>query len=187
MKMKLYFRVTVLVLASNLHFLDSLKIQRTSSRITSSNDCHVKQELTSRFPYHASSSSSRYHTKSALSLNTLAALSRCDEYAAILSKPRWGGSILGPIVRYLNTVLIGGLFAFILRVLNKFTAIRRELLVDKIFKREAGRGMLTVSNHCSMADDPGLFSALIPWWRMNSSQMRWVLCTEDIFFFVSII
>lgn len=72
-----------------------------------------------------------------------------------------------------------------LRVFNKFTAFRRELLVDKIFNREPGRGLLTVSNHQSMADDPGLFSAMIPWWRITSKQMRWVLCTEDVFFFVS--
>ena len=112
-------------------------------------------------------------------------LNRCDKYAEVLSKPRWGGPIIGPIVRYFNTFLIAFIFSTILRVFNKFTAVRKELLVDKIFNREEGRGLLTVSNHQSMADDPGLFSAFIPWWRISSKNMRWVLCTEDIFFFVS--
>ena len=112
-------------------------------------------------------------------------INRCDQYAKVLSKPRWGGPIFGPIVRYLNTIMIGVIFSIILRVFNKFTSVRRELLTDKIFNREKGRGLLTVSNHQSMADDPGLFAALIPWWRISSQQMRWVLCTEDVFFYVS--
>jgi hypothetical protein len=131
-------------------------------------------------------STSRCTNKYGLRSLTLSSTpNRCDQYAEVLSKPRWGGRILGPIVRYLNTLMIGFIFSVILRVFNKFTSVRRELLVDKIFNREDGRGMLTVSNHQSMADDPGLFAALIPWWRISSKQMRWVLCTEDIFFFVS--
>lgn len=128
-----------------------------------------------------------YGSKSLRNSHALAStINRCDQYAERLSKPRWGGPILGPIVRYLNTIMIGVIFSVILRVFNKFTSVRRELLTDKIFNREKGRGLLTVSNHQSMADDPGLFAALIPWWRITSKQMRWVLCTEDVFFYVSI-
>lgn len=166
---------TVLVLATRIILLHSLQLQQARLKISPA--------------YHqavVSSSGSRYTKKYGhRSLSLSSTVNRCDQYAEVLSKPRWGGRILGPIVRYLNTLMIGFIFSVILRVFNKFTSVRKELLVDKIFNREEGRGLLTVSNHQSMADDPGLFAALIPWWRISSKQMRWVLCTEDIFFFVS--
>jgi monolysocardiolipin acyltransferase len=43
--------------------------------------------------------------------------------------------------------------------------------------------MLTISNHLSVMDDPGLWAALLPWWRFRPNQMRWNLCTDDVFFF----
>ena len=127
----------------------------------------------------SSSSSSYSRKKSSLSMN------RCDEYANnVLKQPRWGGPIIGPIVRYFNSVFIGISFSIILRIMNSFKAFRRHLLVNQIFNRERGRGLLTVSNHMSVMDDPGLFAALIPWWRISPRRLRWVLCTEDVFFAV---
>jgi monolysocardiolipin acyltransferase len=102
----------------------------------------------------------------------------------VLKRPRWGGPVLGPLVRYLNSCFIGVLFTLVLRVMNRFRAFHKERLIDQIFHRERGRGMLTVSNHMSVADDPGLFAALIPWWRISARRLRWVLCTEDVFFAV---
>ena len=113
-------------------------------------------------------------------------MNRCDKYATdVLSKPRWGGAIIGPIVRYFNTVWIGLLFSFILRVMNNFKTYRQNILFHHIFKRPKNKGLLTVSNHQSVADDPGLFAAFIPWWRISPRRLRWVLCTEDVFFAVS--
>ena len=169
--------VSVFVIISRLYLVDSLC---TQSRITI-----LRAKQSDALPTLSRSDISCIRSRESKSLELASSINRCDEYAEVLSKPRWGGAILGPIVRYLNTIMIGSIFSIILRVFNKFTAVRRELLVDKIFNREPGRGLLTVSNHQSMADDPGLFSAMIPWWRITSKQMRWVLCTEDIFFFVS--
>lgn len=112
---------------------------------------------------------------------------RCDEYAEFIQKPRWGGPVLGEIVRYLNTLLIGTFSVFILRVMNRFRVFRKEILIRQIFNREKGRGLITVSNHQSVFDDPGVLSAFIPLWRFffRSDRLRWVLCTEDVFFAVS--
>ena len=132
----------------------------------------------SPFRCHSSSSSSgndgiNSRKKFSLSMN------RCDEYANnVLRQPRWGGPIIGPIVRYFNSVFIGVTFSIILRIMNSFKAIRRHILVNLIFNRERDRGLLTVSNHMSV------IAALIPWWRISPRRLRWVLCTEDVFFAV---
>eukprot|EP01035_Chromulina_nebulosa_P019900 gene19900-25855_t len=34
-----------------------------------------------------------------------------------------------------------------------------------------------------MQDDPGIWAAILPWWKVTSNKLRWVLCTEDVFFF----
>ena len=109
---------------------------------------------------------------------------RCDEYAARLSsnKGRWGGRFIGPVVRYLNICLVGLIFGLVMRFLNRFRAIRRKDFLQHVFRRPKGRGLLTVSNHLSVADDPGLWAALLPWWRMRPEQMRWSLCTDGVFF-----
>lgn len=106
---------------------------------------------------------------------------RCDEYAARLDGPRWGGP-LGAVVRYINISLCGLLFSFILRVLNRFKSHSREILINQIWNRPKARGLLTVSNHMSVVDDPGIWAALLPWWRMRPERMRWSLCTDDVFF-----
>lgn len=108
-----------------------------------------------------------------------------DAFADRLQQPRWGGRILGPILRYLNSFVVGMLFTYILRIRNRFRVTRRQQLLDLVFCRPKERGLLTVSNHQSMLDDPGLWSALLPFWRMRPEQVRYSLCTEDIFFAVS--
>ena len=168
---------TGLVLFGRLSLFNSLGVQRSFLKVTS-------PSLNRPVQFHVTTSQDHKNNEFR-SFALSSTLNRCDKYAEVLSKPRWGGPIIGPIVRYLNVFLIAFLFSTILRVFNKFTVIRKELLTDKIFKREKGRGLLTICNHQSMADDPGLLSAFIPWWRISSNRMRWVLCTEDIFFFVS--
>jgi hypothetical protein len=112
---------------------------------------------------------------------------RCDEYAELLRKPRWGGPILGEIVRFMNTIFIVSVSMLILKVFNRFKVLRKDILNNLITNREKGRGMLTVSNHQSVLDDPGLLSCFVPVHRFffRSDQLRWVLCTEDVFFAVS--
>ena len=107
--------------------------------------------------------------------------SRCDLYSDVVQRPRWGGPI-GKVVRYFNQVLMGSLFAFIVRVQNKFRTHRLKTLTDLVWKRPHKRGLLSVSNHLSVMDDPGLFAACLPWWRLPNSKFRWTICTEDVFF-----
>ena len=107
--------------------------------------------------------------------------SRCDLYSEVVQRPRWGGSF-GKVVRYLNQVVVGSIFSFILRVLNKFKAYRLKILTDLVWKRPEKRGLLSVSNHLSVMDDPGLFAACLPWWCLPNSKFRWTICTEDVFF-----
>lgn len=109
--------------------------------------------------------------------------SRCEEFSEfLLKKKRWGGPILGPIVRYINNCLVGSLFYVFLRVFNRFYIHRKDILMSNIFERPPSVPLLTVSNHQSVCDDPGLFSACIPWWRMAPNKLRWISCTEDIYF-----
>lgn len=56
-------------------------------------------------------------------------------------------------------------------------------MLHHIFRRPTGKGLLTVSNHQSILDDPGLWAAVLPFWRVRPEQLRWTLCTEDVFFF----
>ena len=109
---------------------------------------------------------------------------RCDDYASnILSRPRrWGGLIVGPLLRYANSLAVGLIFGFIIGVLNKFSVRRAKVLLDLVFHRARGRPLLTVSNHQSVFDDPGLWAMLLPYWRFRPEQMRWAICTEDVFF-----
>lgn len=168
--------LTALILSLLFHSLDSLIFPQ---KITTPSLINVRiptAQCSYKNPF-----SRRESSLSACRVN------KSDSYAAIFQKPRWGGRIIGPILRYLNIGIIAGLFLIILRLFNRVTCVRNNILLDKIFKREEGRGLLTVSNHQSMADDPGLFAAVIPWWKIRPDKMRWVLCTEDVFFWNKIL
>lgn len=72
------------------------------------------------------------------------------------------------------------LFRFLLQGLNKVRCQNHQGLLDAIFDR-GDQGLLTVSNHCSVYDDPGLWAALVPIWRTRRGKMRWSMCTDDIY------
>jgi monolysocardiolipin acyltransferase len=73
---------------------------------------------------------------------------------------------------------------FILDVVNTTTTTNLNVFEDAISKRNPDRGLITVCNHVSTFDDPGMLSALIPWsffatepWHRG---VRWTLCTDEI-------
>ena len=99
---------------------------------------------------------------------------------------RWGGWFLGPVIRYMNNFIVGVLYTVILRVMNRFKAHNRDTLLKSVLHRDKSQGLLTVSNHQSFFDDPGLWAAVLPWWRMRPEQMRWTLIADNIFFRVCI-
>jgi len=109
--------------------------------------------------------------------------SKCEIYAKRLQvemfRPR---SIFDTCVRYMNNFIVGIIFSFLLRIRNIFKVRRRDTLLRAIFHRRQGEGLLSVSNHQSILDDPGIWAAVLPWWRMSPNKMRWSLCTEDVFF-----
>lgn len=117
------------------------------------------------------------------SLPATASSIKCNEFAEFLKKKkRWGGRVLGPFVRYLNNCLVGFLFTILLRVRNRFKAHRRDVLLKAVYKRPKKKGLLSVSNHQSMLDDPGLWAAVLPWLWLRPETLRWSLCTDDVFF-----
>lgn len=101
----------------------------------------------------------------------------CIEYAKHLklTKPNYFLSLS-------NIFLICSVYSIFLNFFNNSKVYRKEVLHHQIFHRPKGKGLLTVSNHQSLLDDPGIWSISIPWWRTFPNQMRWTLCTHDMFF-----
>lgn len=68
--------------------------------------------------------------------------------------------------------------------LNRIDLHDAEKMHDAVLRRSAGRGLVTVCNHCSVLDDPGLLCAGILPLRafVAPSLMRWGLCAERVCF-----
>lgn len=115
-------------------------------------------------------------------------VSRCELYVQrmrTLGRGRSFGPILGNIIRYLNQFCTCVLFSVLLRVFNRVKVHDRDRLDNLVLENRAdSRPLLSVSNHQSLLDDPGLWAAILPWWRMSPESVRWGVCTEDVFFAV---
>lgn len=88
---------------------------------------------------------------------------------------------------YLGTsaicITVGTLSRIMFHRLNTMHAHRLGILYDAIEKREKGQGLLTISNHQSVLDDPFLLGSLLPARILiNAKTMRWSLCSLDICF-----
>ncbi|XP_041984500.1 tafazzin [Aricia agestis] len=80
------------------------------------------------------------------------------------------------------TVAVVGLFSkIIVELLNKTTVYNREALVRAV-RRPRGVPLLTVSNHHSCFDDPGLWGVLDAGTLVRRARMRWALAAHDICF-----
>ena len=55
-----------------------------------------------------------------------------------------------------------------------------------VTERPKGQGLVTVANHLSTLDDPGIISAVLPWTEFTQDtlhdRMRWVMCAESVCF-----
>lgn len=72
---------------------------------------------------------------------------------------------------------------FLLGARNEIDMVGLEKLHKHVLSREPGRALVTVCNHHSVLDDPGLMSLVVPLEaRLNPALMRWSVCTEDICF-----
>ncbi|KAJ2948722.1 hypothetical protein O0L34_g7980 [Tuta absoluta] len=81
------------------------------------------------------------------------------------------------------TVAVVGLFGKLLvELLNKTTVYNKQALLDAVRRRPPGVPLLTVSNHHSCFDDPGLWGVLETGTLVRRSVMRWSLAAHDICF-----
>lgn len=85
-----------------------------------------------------------------------------------------------------TTLIISAVGAFSKVLLNGFNTLNMynmHLLYNAIENRQSSQGLLTVSNHQSVLDDPFLLAAILPPRILTSaSKMRWGLCSLDICF-----
>jgi monolysocardiolipin acyltransferase len=78
-------------------------------------------------------------------------------------------------------VTVGALSRVLIRGLNSLQMYRMDVLYNAIESRPHGQGLLTVSNHRSVADDPIMLSAMMPPRILfRAGSMRWGLCSTDI-------
>lgn len=111
-------------------------------------------------------------------------MNRCEKFIDACRKRgphRWGA--VGLFIRYLNQMAVGILFGIFLKVFNRTKVHNLDRLLRVVEKpREGDRPLLSVSNHQSIMDDPGLWCGILPWWRISPNKVRWSICTEDVFF-----
>lgn len=105
---------------------------------------------------------------------------RCEAYARKIERnPITFASnplfyFAGLLVRYINAILVGMFFSYFLVLNNRFVCHNKGALLKHVFRRKNCKPLLTVSNHLSVIDDPGLWAGIVPWWFMNPDSMRWV-------------
>lgn len=75
-----------------------------------------------------------------------------------------------------------GVFAkWIINVINTTHYYDAHHATEAMYNREAGVGLITVSNHVSAVDDPGLPAALTSWrtTALEPERVRWTMCATD--------
>lgn len=78
--------------------------------------------------------------------------------------------------------VVGGTARLFVRGVNNLT-LHDEHHLHAGLQRPAGTGMLTVSNHISTMDDPGLLASIVPLRTLcDPEAMRWGVCAEDVCF-----
>eukprot|EP00960_Hanusia_phi_P048086 758760-Hanusia_phi.AAC.7 len=85
------------------------------------------------------------------------------------------------------TMSLGKLVSdFLMKWMNSLHIVqdsRHDAWLARIRSRPPGIPLITVANHESCCDDPGLMGALIPWdVAIDPARMRWGICTQEICF-----
>ena len=76
-----------------------------------------------------------------------------------------------------------GLACGLLTLRNEVELTNAEALHRHVLARPPGVALITVANHNSVLDDPGLLALLLPWAaRTTPERLRWSICTEEICF-----
>ena len=80
--------------------------------------------------------------------------------------------------------VVGAFSKFVVSGMNRATCSNYDTLLHHMTERERPQGLITVSNHSSTFDDPGVLSYLIPWWYFATEPrhegVRWTMCTKEI-------
>lgn len=99
-----------------------------------------------------------------------------DSFAQIPRRPY--GTFFTSIYR----VFIILVSAFIMRVINKTYLHDPGNNLKYLFDREDDVGILTISNHQSVMDDPGIWSGIIPARKLRLSALRTILVSQEWFY-----
>ncbi|KAH8407515.1 hypothetical protein KR222_004802, partial [Zaprionus bogoriensis] len=91
-------------------------------------------------------------------------------------------SVLWYVTSQIVITLVGIFSKIILVMLNKTEVYNKERLVSAIAKRPKGVPLVTVSNHHSCFDDPGLWGILPMRYLCNTHRIRWSMAAHDICF-----
>lgn len=105
----------------------------------------------------------------------------------MLGTPNAWTSVGVDLARRAVVPIVGVLGHCVLRVQNELAIDKKDgaygHLVEWVRCREAGRGLLTVSNHCSVLDDPFLLGALVPMpLALDARRARWSVCSQEVCF-----
>jgi len=104
---------------------------------------------------------------------------RAENHDILPINPPWGTFGRQAV---LSTVAV--VSKIVLDVLNSTTTTNGETLQRAITERERSQGLITLSNHASTFDDPGVLSHLIPMTYFLTEPwhegVRWTLCTDEI-------
>ncbi|KAF5839883.1 phosphate acyltransferase [Dunaliella salina] len=88
--------------------------------------------------------------------------------------------------RSITLGLVSGFAKLTLTLLNKFEVVNYEQFRQALDHRPRDTGLITIANHVSMFDDPGIPSALTPWARFWldpwEDRVRWTLCAREVCF-----
>ena len=91
---------------------------------------------------------------------------------------------LGVFSRMATLGVVAGFSKFVVSVMNTATTSGYDVLLHHMTHRVRPTGLVTVSNHSSTFDDPGVLSFLIPWTYFATEPshggIRWTMCTSEI-------
>ncbi|XP_030560552.1 tafazzin homolog isoform X1 [Drosophila novamexicana] len=86
------------------------------------------------------------------------------------------------ITSQLVITLVGLISKFVLVLMNKTKVHNKERLMKAVAKRPKGIPLVTVSNHYSCFDDPGIWGTLPIRYVCNTFRIRWSMAAHDICF-----
>ena len=90
----------------------------------------------------------------------------------------------GDVGRMAVLGVVSAFSKFVTSIMNRTTCTNYETFLHHVTQRQRPNGLITVSNHASTFDDPGLLSWLIPWRYFATESehggIRWTMCTSEI-------